>query len=314
MLRAGLAALILAAVLAGCGGGNEETTADPGPAAAGGGGLLAFAIPAIPQRLDPLAAAGPEAQLVTRQIHEPLVAEMSGPYDDRSRQPGLAISLRPSPDRSVWRLVLRSAVRFQDGTPFNAGAVLANARRWQSSPAGRRLLPDLFAVDAPRPHEVRFQFSASRSDAPELLSSPRLGIVSPGALRPRNGVRARFRPVATETGTGPFRLDSRTDTAIVLARNPQWWGTEFGLGPALDGVGFTAVPGKARRLELLRSGAVEVAQPLGGTGSDAVADDPLLRSSGSGAEAISYEASVRGLDQGSVPPLLSTVWLTTIGG
>jgi ABC-type transport system substrate-binding protein len=237
---------------------------------------------------------------------------MSGPYDDRSRQPGLAISLRPSPDRTVWRLVLRSAVRFQDGTPFNAGAVLANARRWQSSSPGQRLLPDLFAVDAPRPHEVRFQFSAARRDAPELLASPRLGIVSPQALRPRSGERARFRPVATETGTGPFRLESRTETAIALVRDPGWWGTAYGLGPALDGVGFTAVPDEGRRLELLRSGAVEVAQPIGKQGVEAVSEDPLLRSSGRGAEAIAYEASVRGLDQDSAAPLLSTVWLTTI--
>lgn len=314
MRRLGAAAAIAAALLAGCGDDDETTGASKGPPSAGGGGTLTFALPKLPATLDPLEARSFSERLVTRQLHEPLVATLSGPYEDRSRQPGLALSLTPSSDRTVWRVQLRTGVSFHDGTPFNSQAVLANGRRWGSSAAGELLLPGLFAVDAPRPGEVRFQFSRPRRDLPVLLSSPRLGIVSPRALRPRSGESARFRAAAADTGTGPFRLASRSDEAWSLGRNAAWWGTPLELGPALDGVGFTAVASEDERLEMLASGAVQATRPVGPGGADAVAADPLLRSSGRGSAEIAHEASVRGLAQGSAVPVLSRVWLTTISG
>jgi len=314
MRRLGAAAAIAAALLAGCGDDDETTAASEGPPAAGGGGTLTFALPELPATIDPLEARSFSDQLVTRQLHEPLVATLSGPYEDRSRQPGLALSLTPSSDHTIWRVQLRSGVSFHDGGPFNAQAVLANGRRWDSSAAGERLLPGLFAVDAPRPGEVRFQFSRPRRDLPALLSSPRLGIVSPRALRPRSGESARFRVVAADTGTGPFRLGSRSGEALSLGRNGAWWGTPLELGPALDGVGFTAVVSEDERLEMLASGAIQATRPVGPEGAAAVATDPLLRISGEGTAEIAHEASVRGLDQGSAVPVLSRVWLTTIAG
>ncbi|MGZ5419718.1 MAG: ABC transporter substrate-binding protein, partial [Solirubrobacterales bacterium] len=75
----GLAAAALAAsltALCGCGGGDTSSSsvAPSGRPAAGGGGQLTYALPAIPASLDPLAASSREAQLITLQEHEPLVA------------------------------------------------------------------------------------------------------------------------------------------------------------------------------------------------------------------------------------------------
>src|SRR5437762_3156967 len=83
----------------------------------------------------------------------------------------------------------RLGVHFQDGTPFNADAVLVNSKRWQTSPVGQKLLPHLFAVDAPRPDEVRFLLDQPVPDLVSRLSDPRLGIVSPRALNPQTGNR-----------------------------------------------------------------------------------------------------------------------------
>lgn len=314
MIRLALSAALLSLALAACGGGDGEETgsSDRRPAAPGGGGSLGYALPRLPPTLDPLTARSRSAQLISRQLHEPLAATLTGPYDSREEHPGLALSLQPSPDRSVWRLVLRGGVHFQDGTPFNARAVLVNGRRWETSAAGRALLPGLFAIDAPRPDEVRFQFSRPRPGLAALLGSPRLGIVSPEALAPRSGERARMRPDAAGTGTGPFALSSRAQSAIALERDPGWWGSDLDLGPALDAVSFTAAPGAAERVDLLSSGTVQAVEPLGGAGAAAVAADPLLRSSGPGPGATGFDASVRGLDQGSAVPVLSSVWLTTI--
>ena len=312
MLRGALVAALAALTFAGCGGGDDEVESGPGLPTAGGGGSLAYAVPELPATLDPLTASGRSAQLVTRQMHEPLIASLSRPYDHGGEEPGLALSAKPSPDRTVWRLPLRSGVRFQDGTPFNAQAVLANGRRWGSSPQGRSLLPGLFAVDAPRPDEVRFQFSRPRPDLPELLSSPRLGIVSPQALAPKSGAEARYRRRAAGSGTGPFRLETKSSGVIAISRDPSWWGTPLGLGPALDAVSFPAFSAERDRLEALVAGEVEAAEALGEDGLAVVERDPLLRAGGTGDDASGYEASVRGLDQASAVPVLSAVWLTTI--
>src|SRR5919109_983992 len=138
-----------------------------------GGGGLAYALPGLPESLDPLAAEGRAAITVVRQLYEPLIAKLAGPYGQSSPQPGLALAARPSRDRTVWRLTLRPGIRFQDGTPFNAAAVLANSRRWQGDPVGQTLLPDLFAVDAPQPDEVRFLLDEPVPDLPSTLADPR---------------------------------------------------------------------------------------------------------------------------------------------
>ncbi len=287
-------------MLAGC-GGDGETASTGGPAAlsrAGGGGALVYALPALPNDLDPLAAASPEAQLITRQVNEPLVSSLNGPYEDSSRRPGLTQSIEPSPDQTIWTLRLRDDVRFTNGTPFNASAVLANARRWQSSPEGGALLPSLFAVDAPRPDIVRFLFNGATADVPRRLSDPRLGIVAPESLKGSGG----------SVGTGPFKPSSDVAGELILARNPAWWGTPLGLGPALDSLEFRGVSGAGERVALLRQGDVQVAGSLPPASLASIASDPLLGTVPGGA---GLQRSVRGIDS-AAPISFSGVWLTTI--
>ena len=300
-------------VLLGAGCGGDGTPAPPtGLPAAGGGGELAYAVPALPRNLDPLAASDPATELIVRQVYEPLVGSLIGPYGGSKRQPALALSSRSSSDRRVWTLALRPGVRFQDGTPFNASAVVANSRRWRSSPAGRDLLPELFAVDAPRPDEARFVLDSPVDDLPKRLSTPQLGIVSPQALEPRSGEGARFLVSTVGSGSGPFELGQSGPNELDLARNAGWWGSDLGLGPALDSLTFTAAGSDAARLRLLRSGQAQVAEPLGPAALRSITNDPLLASIKSSKGGIGFEASVRGLAAPVQP--LSGVWLTTVTG
>jgi peptide/nickel transport system substrate-binding protein len=191
--------------------------------------------------------------------------------------------------------------------------VLANSRRWTALANGRKLLPGVFAVDAPRPDQVRFLLETPDPDLPSRLTSPRLGIVSPQALEPQGGARARVR--TTEgAGTGPFELGAVSDTEIELARNQAWWGSPLGLGPSLDDVSFVVEPLPGRRLALLEGGAVQVADALGPAALAAVAADPLLSAVGGPRLGIGVERSVRGLDSARAVPVLSRVWLTDISG
>jgi peptide/nickel transport system substrate-binding protein len=310
-----LAFLALAATLlgAGCGGGDGAEVASGLPPA-GGGGTLSYALPSLPATLDPLAARSRAELTVTRQVYEPLIEHLPGPYGQGTPQAGLALTARPSRDRTTWTVTLRSNVRFQDGTPFNAAAVLANSRRWQSDPRGRALLPHLFAVDAPRPDEVRFLLDSPLPDLVRRLASPRLAIVSPRGLDPETGQNARFLPDASGSGTGAFQPGPAGPGRMMLSRFAGWWGSPMGLGPALDGVTFVVARQSSQRLRLLRDGGVEVADPLGPAELRAVASDPLLDTIGGTGGGIGLEGSVRGMDSAETVPVLSSVWLTRLAG
>jgi peptide/nickel transport system substrate-binding protein len=316
-MRLTAATLAVCALLVptGCGGDDgDDSRIDAGLPRAGGGGELSYAVPSLPSTMDPLAAQDRTSLTMVRQIHEPLIEKIAGPYGQTRPEAGLALNARPTRDRTVWRVTLRSGVRFQDGTPFNASSVLANARRWQTDPRGQKLLPDLFGVDAPRPDQVRFLLDTPVPDLRSRLADPRLGIVSPRALDPQSGEGARFVKSALGSGTGPFQRGPEGPGRLALPRFTDWWGSPEGLGPALDGVTFVVAPQPAQRLRMLEDGTVQVAAPLGRPELRAAEGNPLLVTVGGPGSGIGMEGSVRGIDAAGAVPVLSRVWLTRLRG
>ncbi len=308
--RFGLIACALAALAAGCAGDeNEGTPALSAGEPLGEGGSLVWAVADEVTDIDPLAADTRAEQLLTRQIHEPLVASLAGPFGDTRRVPGLARGASTSGDATIWTFRLRTGVDFQDGSPFNAEAVLANAERWQSTAAGRELLPDLVDVFAPRFDVVRFILAQPDRAFDERLAAPQLGIVLPEAL---SGIRRDLgRPL--ETGTGPFELRERSAETNLLAQNTSWWGTESGLGPVLEQIEFRSEPSSAVRLALLDAGDVELADELDSAQADQALADPLLHALRGARETwLGLSRAVRGVTSGREIPSLSGAWLTTV--
>ena len=309
LLGAALTALAVGA--AGCGGDSDQSVAGPAgqPAPAG---TLSIALARAPGTLDPLLARTRSDLLVVRQICEPLIEELAGPYGDPRSLPGLALAAHPGPDQTIWRLPLRQDVRFQDGSRFNASAVLDNWRRWRTTAVGRALLPGLIAVDAPRPDLVRFIFDRPDPDLERQLSSPRLSVVSPRVLDSPDADARLAR--GDRTGTGAFEVRDRGSRGVLLARNVGWWGTRHELGPAVDQVELRAVRGAGRRLVLVRRGQAQVAERLGPAQVASLRRDPLLTDvAGPDGTALGLERSVRGFDSAHRIPALSGVWLTRIG-
>ena len=192
--------------------------------------------------------------------------------------------------------------------------MLANAQRWRTLEPGRALLPELLAVDAPRPDLVRFILSRPVRDLPARLASPRLGIVSPGALRPHDGTAARLANPERSV-TGPFELrEAQAGGQLLLAANTDWWGTRLDLGPALDQIRFEIAPRPGDRLALLESGEVEVADELDPSAIRHLRADPLLTYVAGGNRAVlGLQRSVRGIDSATAIEPLSSVWLTLVG-
>ncbi|HSI81712.1 MAG TPA: ABC transporter substrate-binding protein [Solirubrobacterales bacterium] len=298
--------------MAGC-GDDDGLPAGGGGAEPGEGGTLVGALDGPAREVDPLYARTRAERVVTRQIFEPLVERVAGPFGDSPGVGGLALRARPTRDPTIWRVVLRPGVRFQDGSRLNATAVLENVDRWLASRAGRRLLPSLTAADAPRPHLLRFILAAPDPALGERLGSPRLGLVSPRALAGGRPAARRSRVDGDDAGTGPFELREHDAGRLLLARNTSWWGSELDLGPALAQVELRSGLAPSRRAELLAGGDVQVADGLGPAETAALQTDPLVLALPQGERRWrGIERSVRGIDSGGRAPSLQSVWLTTL--
>ncbi len=297
-------------LLGGCANPDENPAVAQPLHEPGSGGVLVWGLPSLPRSIDPLLARQPVEQLLAAQVFEPLTGEVRGPQPlGGNRQPGLA-EASASNRGKVWYLALRRDVTFQDGTPFDADAVVANFARWQQLRAGRRLLPEIAGVRAESDDRVRIRLARPESRFGEILASARLCVVSPRAFNARRTKSARIAfPVAA--GIGPFRIGERLEFSVSLVPSAQWWGADFQLGPALRGVDFRLIKDPAARSRALRRGLLHVANGIfseegGGTG-------PLAtrRELGDGQE-VAVSRAVRGLSFAESPPLLSRVWLTGI--
>ncbi len=272
--------------------------------------MLRWTLAERPATLDPLYAVTAADRLAARQLHEPLAETLNAPFGAPRSSSGLARSIQSSQSAAIWRVRLRTGVRFADGEPFDATAVLANAGRWQATPQGEAVLGD-FLVDAPSPEMVRFILPAPDPDFDGRLASPRLGIVSPRAIAAAGG-GAVVPSRAPDSGTGPFELRERSADRLLLARNTEWWGASRGLGPGVDQLEFTAEPDPGARLAELRDGGAEVAA-LEPSQLDAIRRDSLLTVLPDVAGGIGVERSVRGIPDDPVPGL-NGAWLTTLAG
>ena len=306
VLLAGLAVV----ALGGCGddgGGAASQTAGEIPES---GGSLRLAVPGSVTTLDPLLAEGRAERLASRQVHEPLNSRQAGPFGQTRARPGLTRTFESSADDTIWTAKLRPGVRFQDGEPLDADAVLANVDRWLSTSTGRALLPELIVADNPQPGLVRFQLDRPTPDFPTELSAARLGLVAPQAL-----LGAGSGPLSigsVRSGTGAFELREHETGRTLLARNAGWWGTPLGLGPGVDQIELADIEGGEERVGQLASGSVDVAAALTPRLAREVAGNPLLTVVRGGGSALGMERSVRGIETTEAEQPLADVWLTDI--
>ena len=191
--------------------------------------------------------------------------------------PYLAQSM-DTPDAGLtWRLGLRPDVRFSDGTPLDANAVIVNTQRHidkVSSPAHAfaERIASMRAVD---PLTVEFTLTDTMGDFPAVFAQPitygSLGlIVSPAALQQYGDDIGRH-PV----GAGPFRfVEWIPDSHISLQKNPDYW--QQGK-PYLDALEFRPLPDTETRYASIENGDVDVA--FGGYNQELVraSQNPNLR-------------------------------------
>jgi peptide/nickel transport system substrate-binding protein len=194
-----------------CGSGGNTTTTK--------GGALRVGLAADLSTLDPLKSSSFYDRQVMLNIYDTLVR-----VDEKnSVQPDLATAWTyPTPTELDF--TLRTDVKFQDGTPFNADAVVFNINRILNTPSSPRLseistVKDVAAIDA---SHVRFDLKSAF--APLLLTlTDRAGMMlSPTAVQQLGDTALATTP--TNAGSGPFMFKEwvKGDHLTVL-RNPHYW-------------------------------------------------------------------------------------------
>jgi len=171
--------------------------------------------------------------------------------NDMVAQPVLATSWEMNEDGTVWTFHLREGVKFHDGTPFDADAVLLNIPQLQEEYT--KNLTHLESLEKVDDHTVRFNFTQPTPNLNYLIANTSSAMMSPTALG-EDG-----RPT-TAVGTGPFKfVEYIEDDAIILERNDDYWG-----GPAkVDQVIYKYIPDANTRLSALQTGEIDAIADVG---------------------------------------------------
>jgi peptide/nickel transport system substrate-binding protein len=202
---------------------------------------LVVGILADPVSLDPHQATSLASAAIVTNVCEPLVRQRA---DGRHTEPVLAATWATE-DNRIWTFTLREGIRFQDGTPFDADAVVANVdwlrRERGFAGAAERLGPHVVSITLERPNAALLA----------TLSQPFFSLQSPRRLGPKSG--------GEPVGTGPFRLRSRRAGRVEIERNPDYWGGP----PWLSRIIFRRFRNQDALFDALLEGQVCVTSALG---------------------------------------------------
>jgi peptide/nickel transport system substrate-binding protein len=269
------AILVAILALAACGGSSSSTSGGSGT---GGTLIIGMTATNLPGTDTDMAQTegGEGIRFVGMQLYDGLT-KWDLTHSDRSPAviPGLATSWTPNADGSVWTFRLRPNVKFVDGTPWNADAVVFNFDRYLNkssqyyypelnSEAGL-LLVGIKTVTKVDDLTVEIDTDGPLSYLPDDLAVLPMG--SPTAIKRLGNDGFAQHPV----GTGPFMFQSMVPgQRLVMVRNPHYWDG----APKLDKVVLRPMPDASARVAALRAGEVnwiEVPVPD---------DVPSLRSAG----------------------------------
>ncbi|QIX25640.1 ABC transporter substrate-binding protein [Nocardioides sp. JQ2195] len=171
-------------------------------------------------------------------------------YDHESDTfvPQLAESLETD-DNITWTLKLREGVKFHDGTPFDADAVVASINRYINTYGLHAMLTksQIKKLEAVDPQTVQIEMQSAWPRFPNVLTSGVGMILAPAAYKDPQS----FKPI----GAGPFKFESYkpAETTKVVANEDYWDGR-----PYLDAIEFNILGTDRTGYESLQSGGVDV--------------------------------------------------------
>lgn len=242
-------------ILAACGGGSSNPSASQSKL----GGNLSVGLNSDVVTLDPVKSSALVDRQVMLNIYDTLVKVNA----QNTIVPDLATSWT-NPTPTELDLTLRTDVTFQDGTPFNADAVVFNINRILSTPASPRFseLASVKAVQAVDASHVRF--SLAKPFAPLLATlADRSGmILSPAAVK-KLGTGLANGPV--NAGSGPFSFSEWIKgDHLTIKKNPHYWQKDAqGVAlPYLASVKYRPFTNESVEFSNLQTSTINVADTL----------------------------------------------------
>ncbi|MFF0066374.1 ABC transporter substrate-binding protein [Streptomyces sp. NPDC005279] len=251
--------LLLLLAAAGCAPGSAAESGAGKGASGRGGTLVIGATGKLPNPDTVIGGAGFEGKrLVSFQLYEGLTR-----YDlSRTDRPpeitgALATSWKVAADNKTWTFTLRKGVTFQDGTAFDADAVIFNLDRYLNKKSDH--YTDALGAAAGEYAGGITRYRKLGEDRVELVTKEPNGhfpedlahvlIASPTAIRKAGTEKFAQHPV----GTGPFAFTAQKEGQLIeLAANKTYWRG----APKLDKLVIKSLPDAAARTAALRSGDV----------------------------------------------------------
>jgi peptide/nickel transport system substrate-binding protein len=240
-----------------------------------------------PVQLDPGIVTDGISSRITRQIFDGLVKYRGATTEV---EPALAEKWEVSRDGRVWTFHLRRGVKFHDGTPLAAAAVVWNFERWWKTDhpqhenqvkAGQTFeyweaqfggFDDksiVTRVEAVGSHTVRITLKEPQAPFLANLAMFVFDIASPKAVETA-GTEFGKHPV----GTGPFRfVEWKPNQEVVLEPNPDYWGVK----PRVKRVVVRTIKDNSQRLGALKAGEIHGMEGLNPEDVAVVKGDPTLQ-------------------------------------
>ena len=223
-------------------------------------------------QLDPAVVTDGESFRVTGQILEPLFQ-----YEDGGTAPipALATGFEASADSKEWTIFLREGVKFHDGTPFNADAVVINYERQWKTDHPLHFEEQVFeyweymfngfdddclitSVEAVDDYTVKITLREPLAPMLANMAMDMFAISSPAALEKYGADYGT--PSAGAVGTGPFKfVEWVADDHITVDANVDYWGG----APTISRIIWRVIPDDSARYLALKAGDIHALEQAG---------------------------------------------------
>src|SRR5579875_3329760 len=255
-----LVSVLLVLLLVACGGGSSTNQTSSTTVKKGGNIVVGLDSDVV--TLDPLNSSALVDREVMLNIYDTLVKVNA----QNEIEPDLATSWQyKSPTQLVF--TLRTDVKFQDGTPFNADAVVFNINRILTTPSSPRYseISDVQSVTAIDSSHVQFNLKAPFSPLLAALTDRAGMMLSPTAVQK---LGANLANAPTNAGSGPFEfVDWVKGDHLTSQRNQL---------PYLQSIRYRPITNGSVMFSNLETGNINVAEDIDPTDVAAAQSNPSL--------------------------------------
>jgi peptide/nickel transport system substrate-binding protein len=245
----------VAFVLASCGSGGSASTSTT----ASKGGNIVVGMLSDPKTLDPLTSTSLYDADVMANMYDTLLK-----YDPHNTiQPSLASSYTYTSPTTL-RLQLRTDVKFQDGTPFNADAVIFNLSRFLNDKGSPRYtdVEEIDSLQKVSASQVQIKLKEPFAPLLNVLTGNVGMMLSPTAVK---SLGAKLGNAPKDAGSGPFVFSEWVKgDHLLLKANPNYWQKDNNGNrlPYLQSVLFRPIANDNVMYDNLETGQIQVASTI----------------------------------------------------